>query len=204
MDAFVPSFNTFGVGVVGAGGSSGGVGLGRGGQWGAGTGSADPRASDPPLAGTASSAVAPSAPAETSSTATPTASNVARADARDLGSHWHGTEHNRHEHSRHGHRADGGHGAKHGVHQGKITRRHSDEEDPEDWCPLLLYDPSDGGMVTDTNHPAFWSNYYKKHPRRPHSSELAPWVAARYAGTGGNRSCGRGQLPVAETVCGCE
>ncbi|CAI5472477.1 unnamed protein product [Closterium sp. Yama58-4] len=52
-------------------------------------------------------------------------------------------------------------------------------DDP--WLPFLLYDSSTGGLKTSLLQ-SHWSNYYRMNPRQPEVTELAPWVAARYAG----------------------
>ncbi|GJP46284.1 hypothetical protein CLOM_g5590 [Closterium sp. NIES-68] len=52
-------------------------------------------------------------------------------------------------------------------------------DDP--WLPFLLYDSSTGGLNTSLLQ-SHWSNYYLSHSRQPAVTDLAPWVAARYAG----------------------
>lgn len=48
----------------------------------------------------------------------------------------------------------------------------------ENWLPFCVY--SDGEF-TERLSPCYWSDYYSVNPRRPHNTELAPWVARFYS-----------------------
>lgn len=47
----------------------------------------------------------------------------------------------------------------------------------EAWLPFCVYS---GGKFADRLSPCYWSDYYAAHPRAPHVTELAPWVARFY------------------------
>ncbi|KAJ6960887.1 hypothetical protein NC653_038788 [Populus alba x Populus x berolinensis] len=47
----------------------------------------------------------------------------------------------------------------------------------ETWLPFCVYS---GGKFADRLSPCYWSDYYAAHPRAPHVTELAPWVARFY------------------------
>ncbi|CAK7338645.1 unnamed protein product [Dovyalis caffra] len=47
----------------------------------------------------------------------------------------------------------------------------------ETWLPFCVYS---GGKFADRISPCHWSDYYAAHPRAPHVTELAPWVARFY------------------------
>ncbi|CAN6577682.1 unnamed protein product [Malus baccata var. baccata] len=47
----------------------------------------------------------------------------------------------------------------------------------ENWLPFCIYS---NGKFSERLSPCYWSDYYSTHPRTPHNTQLAPWVATFY------------------------